>query len=228
LLRFLRFSLTALQSLSPHVSAESSVLVIGGSGGAGHVALQVARCLGATQIAAICSARNAIFCRSCGATEIIDYTKANNMLLEDILKSPHKPFHFVMDCVSSADPRDQTADYPNLIQNPTMATQILNENYIYRRLGGPTMDWIRAGLERTLGFQWWPNKHEKLFWVRFPSSASELQILKDWCEDGKLRPQIATIYEFTESGIQKAFEDMLSRRIQGKVVVKIQTEINFN
>jgi NADPH:quinone reductase-like Zn-dependent oxidoreductase len=213
-----------LQALYPHVSSESSVLVIGASGGTGHVAVQVARCLGASRITAICSERNADFCRSVGASDIIDYTKPAETMLEELVKSPNHPFHVVMDCVSSADPRDQKTNYPKLIQGEAVAPQILTEDYIYRRLGGPSSDWIRAGLERSMGLQLWPNRHEKLFWIRFPKSADELHQLKEWCEAGKLRPQIAKVYDFTEEGVQEAFDAILGRRVQGKVVVKIRSE----
>jgi NADPH:quinone reductase-like Zn-dependent oxidoreductase len=221
---FFAFRLTALQALSPHVSSESSVLVIGGSGGTGHVALQVARCLGASRVSTVCSGRNADFCHSCGATDIIDYTKSAKSTLEGLVKSPHKPFQVILDCVSSADPRDQRTDYPKLILSAEVAPQIITEDYVYRRLGGPSSDWIRAGLERSVGLRLWPNRHEKLFWIRFPKSADELHRLKEWCEAGKLQPQIAKVYDFTEEGVQDAFDAILGRRVQGKVVVKIRSE----
>jgi reticulon-4-interacting protein 1, mitochondrial len=211
-------SLTALQALSPHVSANSSVLVVGGSGGTGHVALQVARCLGAKHITAVCSAKNADFCRASGATEIVDYTNA--AVLETLEKSSCKPFNFIMDCVTSADPRDQSMNYPALLQN-SRNKGLLTDDYIYRRLGGPTTDWIRAGLERTVGLQLWANKHERLFWVHFPKSSGELRQLQEWAESGKLMPHIAMAYEFTEEGVKEAFDAILSRRVKGKVVVKV-------
>lgn len=199
--------------------------MIGGSGGTGHVALQVARCLGATQIAAVCSAPNADFCRSCGATEIIEYSRSNSAhVLEGLMKSPSKPFAVVMDCVTSADPQGHSMKYPALLQDPKNAG-LLTSNYIYRRLGGPTLDWIRAGLERTIGINWlWANQHEKLFWVRFPKSAGELRQLQEWAEAGKLRPHIAATHEFTEDGVKKAFDAILSRRVQGKVVIKVRLD----
>jgi NADPH:quinone reductase-like Zn-dependent oxidoreductase len=217
----LSYRLTAFQALSPHVSAATSVLVIGSSGGTGHIALQIARCLGAKQITGICSNRNIDFCRTCGAAEVIDYSKGTKAMLDDLLQSPHKPFHIVMDCVSSADPRDMIMDYPNLLQDPTNAKQLLTDDFIYRRLGGPSVDWIRAGLEHTTGIKFWPNCHDKLFWIRLPRSANELQIIKEWVEEGKVLPKVAAAYDFSETGISKAFDDLISRRIQGKCIVKI-------
>ena len=211
--------LTALQSLSSHVSTNTSILVIGGSGGTGHVALQIARCLGAINITTICSPKNNDFCLSCGATEVIDYTKGTEDIVTSLMQSPFKPFNVVMDCVSSAEPRNMAMNYPSLIQHHSSSHEFLSENYVYRRLGGPSTDWIRAGLERATGFQWWPNRHEKLFWIRLPGSSGELRRIKEWVDEGKLRPHIAATYEFSAEGVKKAFDDLLSRRVTGKCVV---------
>lgn len=222
-------SLTAFQAMSPHVTSKSSVLVIGGSGGTGHVALQVARCLGASHITAICSTKNADFCRLFGATEIIDYTKAN--MLDDLLTSPAAPFDFVMDCVTSADPRDQYTNYPCLLQQQRspLDSRLLSQDYVYRRLGGKSVDWIRAGLERLFGkfipsWMVWPNGHERLFWIRFPRSSGELRQLQEWAETSKLRPHIAATYEFTPEAVQDAFDAIQSRRVQGKVVISVSCD----
>jgi hypothetical protein len=45
--------------------------------------------------------------------------------------------------------------------------------------------------------------------------------LKQWVEEGKLHPQIAGTYLFTEEGVMKGFDDLRSRSIQGKCVVQI-------
>ena len=207
--------------LSSHISADTSILVIGGSGGTGHVALQIARRLGACKITAVCSQRNSDFCVSCGAAEVIDYTKGAEEIISGLIKSPHKPFNVVMDCVSSAESCDMSMNYPSLLQHHACAKEFLCVDYVYRRLGGPSTDWIRAGLERTTGSQWWPNRHDKLFWIRLPGSSGELLQIKKWVDDGKLRPHIDAIYSFSEEGVRKVFDDILSRRVKGKCVVML-------
>jgi len=223
-------SLTALQALSPHVNSQSSVLIIGGSGGTGHVALQVAsQCLGASKVTAVCSNKNATFCRTMGATDVIAYdVDAGNVSMREKLAQAAEgsPFTLVMDCVSSADSRDQSLfHYPSLLQEEQPnSKQLLSSDYIYRRLGGPTGDWIRAGLERTLGFSCWKNPHEKLFWIRFPRSSHELLQLQEWWEAGKLKVHIAQTYDFTAEGVNEAFASLNSRRVKGKVVVRVRPE----
>lgn len=150
-------------------------------------------------------------------------------MVEDLRRAvaAHRKFAVVMDCVSSADPRDQqTIDYPGLfLRDAQNADMLLTDDFIYRRLGGPLVDWIRAGVERTCGITWcWPNRHDKLFWVRFPQSAGELRQLQEWAEAGKLRPHIAATYDFSPEGVHEALEAIRSRRVQGKVVVKILSD----
>jgi NADPH:quinone reductase-like Zn-dependent oxidoreductase len=213
--------LTALQALKAHVHADSSVLIVGASGGTGHVALQVAASLGAAHITAVCSLKNADFCRARGATHVVDYRGKNGVVL-DLQAAPGCPYTVVLDCVTSADPRDQAMQYPAMIQDPSNG--LLQADYVYRRLGGASLDWIRAGLERTCGLNCWKDKHEKLFWIRFPKSSHELRQLQEWAESGKLTPTVSNVYDFTETGVRAAFDAILSRRTQGKVVVRVLAE----
>lgn len=91
--------MTALQGLRdragmPLEGARGRVLVVGASGGVGHLAVQIARAAGATVIG-VCSGRNAELVSSLGAHEIIDYTKPD----------PYRgqaPFDVVLDCVGGS------------------------------------------------------------------------------------------------------------------------------
>ncbi len=88
--------MTALQGLRdggkmPLEGASQRVLVIGASGGVGHVAVQVAHAAGAF-VVGVCSGRNVALVQDLGANEVIDYTGAD----------PYRgqaPFDIVLDCV---------------------------------------------------------------------------------------------------------------------------------
>ena len=67
------------------------VLVVGASGGVGHIAVQVARAWGA-HVVGVCSSRNVALVRELGAHEVIDYTK-------DDAFAGQAPFDIILDCV---------------------------------------------------------------------------------------------------------------------------------
>lgn len=220
--------LTAVQSLSPCVREGKSVLVVGASGGAGHVGLQAARNLGASHVTAVCSSRNENFVKKFGATHFVDYTLNDSdpdTLYDNLKNAPGNPYHVVLDCVTSEDPRDRVIDYPDLIRRGGKAKKspLVTEDHTYLRLGGPSPDWVRAALEKA-GLPWWPDKHEKLFWIRFPKSSGELKQLQEWAQDGKLDVQVSRTVPFTAEDVKGAFDQILERRVQGKMVVEVMAE----
>ena len=57
-------------------NAGCRVLVIGASGGVGHLAVQIAkRCVGAASVVGVCSSKNQAFVRSCGADDVVAYDR---------------------------------------------------------------------------------------------------------------------------------------------------------
>jgi NADPH:quinone reductase-like Zn-dependent oxidoreductase len=228
--------LTGLQCLQPHLENLPSVLVLGASGGTGHVMLQIAQCLGARHVTAVCSAKNFDFCEENGATDVIDYHEPE--LMKKLQEASGCPYDFVMDCVTSEVPRDKDkVHYPTLLQE--QKDSLLSPNYVYRRLGGATSDWIRASLQRVVSggaggpkgsFFWWrlgaASSNEQLFWVRFHQTCHELEQLAQWVKEGKLKPSVQEVYPFSEKGVQSAMDAILSRRVRGKVVVQIYPQLS--
>jgi reticulon-4-interacting protein 1, mitochondrial len=272
--------LTAYQCLQPHIPSKNSlvtsILIIGASGGTGHVALQVARQLSAQHRTAICSMSNADFVqRDCGATGVVDYnTNTIESLLAELRAAPGCPYNIVLDCVTSADARDASRiDYRKLVQEMKTHDMLTND-YVHRRLGGPTRDWIRAGWERFVtgsaadtatlssssfnssfnsslasccGNCCWTmtNAHEKLFWIRLPHSSRQLQILQEMAQgsslskndtavslykrrNNNLKVQIQHVYPMTAETVNRAFSQILQRRVQGKIVIAVHHENSDN
>jgi NADPH:quinone reductase-like Zn-dependent oxidoreductase len=89
--------MTALQGLRdgaglPMVAAAGTrVLVVGASGGVGHIGVQIAKSAGAW-VTGVCSGANAPRVRELGADEVLDYTRG------DAFKGI-APFDVVLDCV---------------------------------------------------------------------------------------------------------------------------------
>eukprot|EP00051_Salpingoeca_urceolata_P019441 m.284364 g.284364 ORF g.284364 m.284364 type:complete len:440 (+) comp19423_c0_seq11:2104-3423(+) len=111
--------LTCVQAFEQHhLVAGQRLLVIGASGGVGHLAVQIATAMGAV-VTGICSTRNLAFVRGLGAAHVIDYTDAEHDVidaLKDIVASDGM-FHMVLDTVSSNDARDSSHSYQTRIRN---------------------------------------------------------------------------------------------------------------
>jgi NADPH:quinone reductase-like Zn-dependent oxidoreductase len=221
--------LTAWQSLSPHIKkGTSNVFVIGGSGGTGHVAIQMAVALGAKSVATICSTPNIDFVQKCGATCVIDYRMEEDVVIA-IQRQLEEPFDIILDCVTSGDPDDASYNYPLRIQR-AIDPPIVAPNYLYQRLGGIWSDWIRAGLARADIFphSWlWSDPKERLFWIKFPKSAGALKELTKFVENGQLKIHVQKTYPYlTVDTVQQAMEDLLSRRVQGKIAIRVVPQEN--
>ena len=72
--------LVALAGMTTHgglaKKPNSRVLVIGASGGVGHLALQIAkRCMGSSLVVGVCSSKNEQFVRECGADDVVAYDR---------------------------------------------------------------------------------------------------------------------------------------------------------
>lgn len=75
------------------------VLIVGASGGVGHLAVQMAKyCLGAELVVGVCSSRNADFVRDCGADDVIAH---DHVAIEDIA-GQHKNWHGRFDLIFDA------------------------------------------------------------------------------------------------------------------------------
>jgi NADPH:quinone reductase-like Zn-dependent oxidoreductase len=91
--------LTAIQGLRDRAGlrmegSRDRVLVVGASGGVGHIGVQIARAAGAT-VVGVCSERNAALVSSLGAHEVLDYNKPDPF-------RGQAPFDIVLDCVGGS------------------------------------------------------------------------------------------------------------------------------
>jgi reticulon-4-interacting protein 1, mitochondrial len=162
-------SLTALQAFQNDwiLHPGDKVLIIGASGGVGHIAVQMAKHLNASLVACICSGRNASYVRSLGATHIVDYTNEDVIPgLIGIVRAFGK-FNIVLDCVSSGSEADARFMYEERI----VGHGLLNGKYL--KIGGTTSDWIMAAIKRITGFNLFED-HRELVWIRFYNTANHL------------------------------------------------------
>lgn len=79
------------------------MLVNGGSGGVGTMVIQVAKAMGAKEVVATCSEKNASLVRELGATDVIDY-KAHDSLTKYLAeKYEAEPFDVILDTVGNQE-----------------------------------------------------------------------------------------------------------------------------
>ena len=128
---------TAVQGLRHEagMKAGNRVLVNGASGGVGHLAVQVAKALGAS-VTATCSAKNIDFVKALGADEVIDYRA------RDVTKLGER-FDIVFDAVASLS---YSKAAKLLIADGTYVSTLPNFEIVIRSLLGPLLSSRRCPL----------------------------------------------------------------------------------
>ncbi|CAF3293166.1 unnamed protein product [Rotaria socialis] len=214
-------ALTTMQAFDDNnLKIGQHVLILGASGGTGHIAVQIAKTKGA-RVTAVAGSRNVDFVKDLGADNVIAYDGSEDVLQAlQTITSRHGPFDLVFDAVSSHDPRDASFAYESRIRN--LRPPLLSGMYIF--IGGVPKDWVFAHLKRFLGVDCFSSGRQ-LFWVRFPDSAKRLNSLRRFCEAKQIKVKIANCVPFTEEGVQEAFRLQMNRRVVGKIVIKIATGI---
>jgi NADPH:quinone reductase-like Zn-dependent oxidoreductase len=158
--------LTALQALRDlgKVTAGKRVLVIGASGGVGHLAVQIAKNYGAF-VAGVCSQRNADMVRGLGADQIIDYTKQPDYRCA-------LPYDIVLDLVVQRPVRDF---FPLMAGDGIYVASLPSSGRIAAAVLLPLYSKRRVRI------------------VRARPSGDDLDQLRELCETGKLRPVIEQV-----------------------------------
>lgn len=236
---------TALQAFMQHgigSRAGQRLLIVGASGGVGHIAVQVARHLGCV-VTAVCSGRNASFVeKECGAHAVLAYDDGDVYAAIAADAAAHGAYDFVLDCVSSADARDVAASYAARLR--AMSPPVIGrgkdfDGHNYVVLGGATRHWAKAGLKRFTSLNTFQSGFE-LFWIKMPGSVGVLKRLAAFADaapvtstEGSaaaeetavlrpLRPKVETRLDFSEAGARTAFDTLRGRRTAGKIVMEMR------
>jgi 2-desacetyl-2-hydroxyethyl bacteriochlorophyllide A dehydrogenase len=184
-------ALTALQALRDlgQLKAEQRVLVNGASGGVGLFAIQIAKVLGAAEITAVCSNKNAELVRSLGADRIIDYKEqdfaqeqAQYDVIFDVVGN-----HSLSDCKTVLQPWGRyvtTQPYPSNFFQSILTSLLPGQRY-------------RVVLMR--------------------SNHADLVYLKELIEAGQLQAVVDRTYSLAEIAEAHAYSE--SERAVGKIVV---------
>jgi len=176
-----------------------TVLVLGGSGGTGHVGIQLAKAMGAKKVITTCSSSHTKFVESLGADQVIDYHKQNYY---DVLAA--KSVDVVYDCVGQSGTGDHAAG-------------ILKK-------GGHFVTLLPTGLPGLSTMFHRPDIH-----VNAPtcvggcSRYDRIDAVAGFVDQGKLRVQIDTTYAL--ENIKQAFNHSIAGHSTGKVALQMQAQV---
>jgi NADPH:quinone reductase-like Zn-dependent oxidoreductase len=193
---------TALQGLRDggHVQPGQKVLINGASGGVGTFAVQIAKSLGA-DVTGVCSTRNLDLVRSLGADHVIDYTK------EDFMKGDQR-YDVILDNVGT-----QPLSGFRRVLTP-------KGNYVMIGGGGPNDGkWVGPMARPIKAMVMSPFIDQKMGMFMAKQDKSDLNILADLMQSGKVKPIIDRTYPFSQ--IADAIRYLEQGHARGKVVITV-------
>lgn len=194
-------AITALGGLEDGGGCEGrTVLVVGASGGVGHLAVQIARILGAARVVAVCSGRNAAMVSMLGADRVIDYTRES-----------------LRDCGETFDVVFDTVGTTSLIK----LRRVLAPTGVYLAVGG-------LGGGRLLGPLWaigrasllGPVARRRVVRVGTEPSRENLSRVAAWLASGRLRLVLQQVYPLERTA--EALAALEAQHVAGKLVVRVR------
>jgi NADPH:quinone reductase-like Zn-dependent oxidoreductase len=193
-------ALTALQGLRDQGRIEPGhkVLIIGASGGVGTFAVQIAKAFGAN-VTGVCSTRNVEMVRALGADHVIDYTQ------EDFTQSGQK-YDLIFQLAGTLSPSECRSA---LTSNGNL---VLSSGESEGRWIGP-VDRVIKGLVLS-GFV-----SQKMASFTVKPNREDLQLLKQFIEDGTLTPEIDRTYPLAQ--VPEAIRYLEEGHARGKVVITL-------
>lgn len=169
----------------------SSIVVLGGSGGVGHVALQIARAWAPeARIATTCGTRNLEFCAEMGADTVIDYHAQD---WQDVV--PELSADIIFDTVGSSG-------------NAELAYKILKDGGSFVTIAGALASDATAASRPSV---------KQHFFLTDSSDYKQLDSLKELVDAGKLRPILDETFSISE--ISACFNHSITGHSVGKVSV---------
>jgi NADPH:quinone reductase-like Zn-dependent oxidoreductase len=196
-------ALVALQGLrdTGRVKAGQKVLINGASGGVGTFAVQIAKAFGA-EVTGVCSTRNLDLVRSIGADHVIDYTK------EDYTKSDER-YDVIYDLVNNRS----FAERRRILKPGGIC--------VLAGVGGSgmhkdTLSNMAGALTASLRSKF---TNEKFVAFGVDINKTDLGILRDLTESGKIVPALTKTYRLTETAA--AYKYLETGHAQGKIAITI-------
>jgi NADPH:quinone reductase-like Zn-dependent oxidoreductase len=195
--------MTALQGLrnEGNIRPGQKVLINGASGGVGTFAVQIAKAFGA-EVTAVCSPRNLEQARSIGADHVIDYTK------EDFTKANQR-YDMIFDNVGN-----HTIAERRRVLTPNGVCVLAGMGSAGKHEG----QWSRLTGNLKAFFVSPFISHKFKFFIA-KLTQSDLAVLRDLMQEGKVKPVIDREYPMSETA--EALRYLEEGHARGKVVITI-------
>ena len=204
-------ALTALQALQDvgRLSAGQSVLILGGTGGVGTIAIQLARILGAASITATAGSEFNR-CLTLGATKVIDYRSekfSDSVKDQDLVLDTTGETNSSFSCLKSGGSTVSINGAPTVSGLQAAGVE----------LSLPAQAFITAGAAPVQANALLHNVSYSYCCMR-PSGAQLAQVAQ-WVEEGKLKPVIDSVFPLEQA--TAAFEKLEDGHAKGKIVIHV-------
>lgn len=193
-------ALTAIQALRDwgRLKPGQTVLINGASGGVGIFAVQFAKLLGASEVVAVCSGKNADLVSSLGADRVIDYTKE--------------------DFVNTAGTVDVFVDNIGH-QSLSKSVSVLNDGGAYVMVSGKKGKYIAPipRIVRAMVLNLLTTK--RLVGGTAKANSDDLRQIAQWTDAGNVRAVIDRTFTLEEASEALAY--LATNRTRGKSVIQV-------
>jgi NADPH:quinone reductase-like Zn-dependent oxidoreductase len=215
-------AITARNAVMDHVKSGDRVLILGGSGGVGSAALQLAKHIVGASYVATTSTQEEL-CAKLGADRVIDYRTEDWW---DMKHYDQKLFDVIIDCVGGPD----HYGHAPAVLKPAKA----GGTFVAVTGDDPLPDcrtWWRAiqfffHLPWRPLYAWWHGRTLPKYVMIMPYDIPQgrAQVLQ-WMADGRLSiPLDGDPFPFTDDGVRAAFGKIGTGHAHGKVVVAVQPQ----
>ena len=200
----------------PDLSGKN-ILVIGASGGCGHIAIQIAKFLNANEVYGVCSNENVDLIKNIGVCEdIFAYDSLDfNQTLDSTLitEGDNKKIDLILDTVSSPEAGDNGKIYMKYLKEDGKYVALNSSNYL-KFFAGLIKSYIpKLNLEKKGTHIHMLNRNDN----------KGLEILSNMISQGKMTFFINEVF-FEYQAIENAIKILKSRKTRGKLVCNIIDE----
>jgi len=207
-------SLTAYETMFSYgqLAAGQTTLILGGSSGVGHLAVQLAKAAGA-KVITTCGPNNTDYVKSLGADQVINYRT------EDLNTAVKEQVNFVFDVVGQKSSRD--IGFTKLQRGGAV--------YTINPVDEGSKSSLPVTIAKTVFDIFWSNLYNyatnrSYYRPIFVSDGQgeSLEKIARLAEEGKLKPNIDAVFPLDE--VATAFKQSKEGRTRGKIVIEINKE----